>query len=103
MKGIMFLDDNFKPVKLPSVDRDAWIEFTEKARYGFFNIPERMNWFKSSYQGLDEINSIFLKTKMGVYTYSEEDEYWHHERDKSIFDKVQSIYFAYNEQYKENE
>ena len=92
MKGIMFLDKDFKPIKLPKVDDVSWIEFIDKARYAFFNIPERMKWFKETYQKLDEMNSIFAKTGDGVYTYSEEDDYWFKETEKFITHHVVGIY-----------
>ena len=94
MKGIMFLDDNFKEVDLPkeTCTKEEFKDFIHKVWYICFVIPERMNWFKTVYSKHDEMNSIFMKTKCGVYSYDWDDDYWFYVKSDLVSNKVYNIY-----------
>lgn len=75
MKGIMFFDDDLKEVKLPEVNKEAWDNFMSKVEYVFFDIPERLAWFKETYKQFDKYDGLFDKDITGAYIL--EDDYWH--------------------------
>ena len=106
MKGIIFLDKNFKTVPLPRIEAclkefGVWIDFTSKCRYVFFAIPERMQWFKDVYKDIDDMNSIFGKVTCDVYTYDADDDYWSKETDQAIIHRVFEAY-AKNQELERN-
>ena len=93
MKGMIFLDDNFKIVELPTTpSKQTWEAFIEKVSFAFFDIPERMQWFHKTFYQFDEMNSLFNKTKTGLYTYDAEEDYWATEKDRDVIYKVGQIY-----------
>lgn len=90
MKGIMFFDDNLKEVKLPEVNKEAWDDFMSKVQYAFFDIPERLAWFKETYKQFDNYDGLFDKDLTGAYML--EDEYWYLCKDESIRNKIVQAY-----------
>ena len=71
----MFFDDDLKEVKLPEVNKEAWDNFMSKVEYVFFDIPERLAWFKETYKQFDNYDGLFDKDITGAYML--EDDYWH--------------------------
>ena len=97
MKGMIFLDDNFRIVELPTTpSKQTWEAFIERISYAFFDIPERMQWFHRTYYQFDEMNSLFDKVKPGLYSYDAEEDYWSTERDRDTIYKVGQIYASVN-------
>lgn len=90
MKGIMFFDDNLKEVKLPAVNKDAWDNFRSKVEYAFFDIPERLAWFKETYKQFNDYDGLFDKDLTGAYAL--EDDYWYLIREDEIRNIVVQAY-----------
>lgn len=82
MKGIMFFDDDLKEVKLPEVNKEAWDDFMSKVEYAFFDIPERLAWFKETYRQFDNYDGLFDKDITGAYIL--EDDYWYLLKDEEL-------------------
>ncbi len=98
MKGMIFLDKDFKSVKLPegkNVTKEEFKNFIHQVYYAYFDIPERMKWFVRTYRDFDEMNSIFMKQYQPggiVYSYDQDADYWCTERDLRIRFRVFKIY-----------
>lgn len=90
MKGIMFFDDNLKEVKLPAVNLEAWTDFRCKIEYAFFDIPERLAWFKETYKQFNDYDGLFDKDLTGAYIL--EDDYWHLIREDNVRNIVVQAY-----------
>ena len=109
MKGIIFLDDNYRPVELPmwfytphypkwQEHKKEFKDFIHKIYYIFFDIPERMKWFQNTYFEYDEMNSIFEKHECGCYSYDEDGDYWYKETDRDIIFNVSQAYIENTKQ-----
>lgn len=78
----MFFDGDLKEVKLPEVNKEAWDNFMSKVEYAFFDIPERLAWFKETYKQFDNYDGLFDKDITGAYIL--EDDYWHLLKDEEL-------------------
>ena len=104
MIGIIFLDDNYKEVKLPNsetVTKEEFKDFIHKVYYIYFNCLERMQWFQSTFKQYDEMNSIFVKKNTGAYEYDEDADYWIHLKRLSDEEKASKIRDAYMNRVKD--
>ena len=86
----MFFDDNFKEVKLPEVNKEAWDNFMSKVEYVFFDIPERLAWFKETYKQFDNYDGLFDKDITGAYML--EDDYWYLLKDEKLLGCIVEAY-----------